>query len=259
MGDLASWETSGGAVASDPRANFERLWVEYGLSDALNVRFGKFQTPVGRWNLAPAEPFVWTPTQPASVELGLDEHSTGVAIFGSFHPEDRVVSYQVFGQVIDTFDVESDESPAERSVGVRLEYGEARGAWSFGGAVLANEKNGAWTTQGALDAKWRATDRLELTSELHVSSGDIPGRDFWGVFVEAAYPLDRVSPKLARLYLVGRAEHYDAADGRAAQIFDFGVNWLPREWLNLKAGYRAVTHENAELASGLHASFSVLF
>jgi hypothetical protein len=259
VGDLLAWETNQSDVESDPRANFERLYAEYTHSDALNLRFGKFQTPVGRWNLAPAEPFVWTATQPASVELGLDEHQTGVAIYGSFHPKNRVVSYQVFGQVIDAFDVESDESPAERSVGARLEYGDARGNWSFGGAVLANEKDGAWTTQGAVDAKWRATDRLELTSELHVSGGDIPGRDFWGVFVEGAYPLDRLSPKLSRLYLVGRAEHYDAAGERATQVFDFGVTWLPREWLNLKAGYRALTHENGELADGLHVSISVIF
>lgn len=259
VGDLLAWETDASSVESDPRANFERLYAEYTHSDALSIRFGKFQTPVGRWNLAPAEPFVWTVTQPASVELGLDEHQTGVAIYGSFHPRGRVVSYQVFGQVLDAFDVESDESPAERSVGARLEYGDAQGDWSFGGALLANEKRGAWTTQGAADAKWQASDRLELTSELHVSRGDISGRDFWGAFVEGAYALDRLSPKLSRLYLVGRVEHYDASAARAAQLFDVGLTWLPREWLNLKAGYRAVTHESDELRSGLHVSFSVLF
>ena len=259
IGGLLGWETDSSNVTSSPKANFERLYLEYSASDALNFRVGKFLTPVGRWNLAPAEPFVWTATQPRILERGLDEHQTGVAIFGSFYPEKRAVNYWIYGQVIDAFDEESDETPAERSVGGRIEYGEARGAWSFGSSLLASELDGAWSTAGGVDAKWRVTDRLELSSELLVSGGDIPGRDFWGMFVEGAYPLDRLSPKLTKLYLVGRAEHFDVAGERATQIFDFGLTWLPAPWLNLKAGYRAPTHSSADLRAGLDVSISVVF
>jgi hypothetical protein len=258
IGDLASWRTSGGSVKSSPDANFERLYAEYSHSDALNVRVGKFLTPVGQWNLAPAEPFVWTPTQPAILELGIDEHQTGVAIFGSFYPEQRVVRYWVYGQVIDAFDAESDEVPAERSVGARLELGDARGAWTVGSSLLASELNGAWTTTGGLDAKWRG-ERIELSSELLVSGGDIPGRDYWGAFVEAAYPLDRLSPRLAKLYLVGRLEHFDASGAKAVQLVDFGLTWLPKDWLNLKAGYRAAIHDAGDLSDGVKITISVLF
>ena len=259
IGGLLGWETDSSNVTSSPKANFERLYLEYSASDALNFRVGKFLTPVGRWNLAPAEPFVWTATQPRILERGLDEHQTGVAIFGSFYPEKRAVNYWIYGQVIDAFDEESDETPAERSVGGRIEYGEARGAWSFGSSLLASELDGAWSTAGGVDAKWRVTDRLELSSELLVSGGDIPGRDFWGMFVEGAYPLDRLSPKLTKLYLVGRVEHFDLSGERATQIFDFGLTWLPAPWLNLKAGYRAPTHSSADLRAGLDVSISVVF
>jgi hypothetical protein len=258
VGDLATWETSGGAVESDPRANFERLYAEYSHGDALNLRFGKFLTPVGQWNLAPAEPFVWTATQPAILELGIDEHQTGIALFGSLYPKKRRVSYWLYGQLIDAFDVESDETPAERSVGARLETSDARGEWTFGGSLLASELDGAWTTLGGLDTKWRG-ERLELSSELLVSGGDIPGRDYWGVFVEAAYPLDRLSPKLAKLYVVGRAEHFDARGADATQLVDFGLTWLPWEWLNVKLGYRAAIEDSTQLGDSLHFTLSVLF
>jgi hypothetical protein len=258
VGGLASWETSGGPVESSPKANFERLYAEYSHSDALNVRVGKFLTPVGQWNLAPAEPFVWTPTQPAIIELGLDEHQTGIAISGSFYPEKQVVRYWVYGQVIDAFDVEKDETPAERSAGARLELGDARGTWTVGSSLLGSELGGAWTTTGGVDAKWRG-ERLELSSELLISGGDIPGRDFWGAFLEAAYPLDRLSPRLAKLYLVGRLEHFDARGAEATQLVDFGLTWLPQEWLNLKAGYRAAIRDQGSLVDGLKVSVSVLF
>ena len=68
-----------------------------------------------------------------------------------------------------------------------------------------------------------------------------------------------LSPKLAKLYLVGRVEHFDLASERATQIFDFGLTWLPAPWLNLKAGYRAPTHSNPEVRAGLNVSISVLF
>jgi hypothetical protein len=259
IGELLSWETNSSDVESSPHANFERLYVEYSASDALNFRAGKFLTPFGHWNLVPAEPFVWTATQPAILEIGLDEHQTGVAIFGSFYPEKRVVNYWIYGQVIDAFDVESDEVPAERTAGGRIEYGEARGAWSFGGSLLGSKLDGAWSTTAGIDAKWRATDRLELSSEALVTRGDIPGRDLWGAFIEASYPLDRLSPKLAKLYLVGRVEHFDLSGARATQIFDLGLTWLPAPWLNLKAGYRAPTHQNPEVRAGLNVSISVLF
>jgi hypothetical protein len=259
VGDLFSWESGSEEVESDPTAFFERLYAEYGARDALNIRFGKFQTPIGRWNLTPAEPFTWLATGPAIVEEGFDEHQTGVALHGSFYPEKRVVSYWVYGQVIDAFDAESDDDPIDRSAGGRLEYGDARGAWSFGASLLGSKKDGAWTTTGGVDAKLRIGERLELSSEALVSGGDIPGRDFWGAFVEAAYPLDQLSPKLSKLYLVGRVEHFDRDGAEAVQLVDFGLTWLPKEWLNLKAGYRAAIHDAGDLSDGLKLSFSVLF
>ena len=259
IGGLLAWDSAEKEVDSSPHANFERLYAEYSASDALNLRFGKFQTPVGRWNLAPAEPFTWLSTQPAILEFGLDEHQTGVALFGSFYPEKRVLSYWVYGQVLDAFDEEGDDIPAHRSVGGRIEYGDARGAWSFGGSLLASELAGAWSTAGGVDAKWRMGERLELSSEWLVSRGDIPDRDYWGAFVEAAYPLDQLSPKLAKLYLVGRFEHFDVVGDRPVEIIDFGLTWLPAEWLNLKAGYRVLTHRDRNLSDELKISISVLF
>jgi len=259
IGDLLDWRSNSDDVHSDPNAFFERLYAEYSASDALTLRFGKFQTPVGRWNLAPAEPFTWTATAPALVEEGFDEQQTGVALHGSFYPEKRVVSYWLYGQVIDAFDGESDDDPIDRSAGGRLEYGDVRGTWSFGASLLGSRKDGGWTTTGGLDAKLRIGPRLELSSEALVSGGDIPGRDYWGAFVEAAYPLDQLSPRLAKLYAVGRVEHFDLAGAPAVELVDFGLTWLPKEWLNLKVGYRAAIHDRADLRDELKLSLSVLY
>ena len=259
VGDLFTW-APGDTVESDATATFERLYAEYSVSDALSFRFGKFQTPFGHWNLAPAEPFVWTPTQPVTLESGLGEESlTGAMIFGSFYPKKRVVNYWVVGQFIDSFDLESDENPPDRAVGGRIEYGEAQGAWLVGSSLLASAEQGRWSTLGGIDAKLRVGERLELSTEFAISGGDIPGRDFLGVFVEAAYPLDALSPKLAKVYAVGRIEHFDPSPGQDAQIADVGLTWLPKEWLVLKASYRFSTHDVPQVEPGLLVTMSVLF
>ena len=259
IGNLFAWEP-GSSVESSAKAHFEQLHAEYRSGDAFNIRLGKFQSPVGRWNMVPAEPFVWTPTQPVMLEVGLGEEShTGAEIFGSFYPEAHVAKYWIYGQFTNSFDLERDENPPNRGVGGRVEYGESRGAWSLGGSLLASGKNGEWSTLGGLDQKMRVGERLELSSELLVSGGDLPGRDFWGVFVESVYPLDAFSPKLATLYCVGRAEHFDPSFDSSLEIFDGGFAWRPRDCLLLKASYRFLNHEIEQVSSGLIVSVSVIF
>src|SRR5262249_17234134 len=60
VGPLVEWKRGQRGVRSDPDLEVDRLYLDLEARDALNVRFGKFLTPIGRWNLAPIEPLVWT-------------------------------------------------------------------------------------------------------------------------------------------------------------------------------------------------------
>jgi hypothetical protein len=258
VGDLAELDTGDGDVTSDPDLTVERLHADWSVSDAVNFRVGKFQTPVGRWNLVPAEPFVWTAEEPVTVEQGFDEHQTGVALFGSTFRGSRTLGYWLYGQVVDELDTPSDESPADRSAGARLEYGSSRGEWSVGTSFLSSKKDGHWSQLGGLDAVLRRGP-VELTTEVLVQGGDIPGRDLWGAHVLAVYDLQSLTPRLNGLYLVGRYEHFHPSQARRANVFDVGLTWIPVHWLNLKLGYRFADRETREVERRLRASISVLF
>ena len=140
VGDLLRYEPGADDVDSNPEVNTERLYLDLGRSDALNLRLGKFQTPVGRWNLVPAEPFVWTASDPVLVERAFDEHQTGAALFGSFYPRSNTLSYWLYGQFVEPLDPDTDSEPADRSVGGRLEWGGPVGDWSVGTSLLASER-----------------------------------------------------------------------------------------------------------------------
>ncbi len=257
--DLLSYEPGADDVDSAPELQTERLYLELSRSDALNLRLGKFQTPVGRWNLVPAEPFVWTSSEPVLVERAFDEHQTGAALFGSFYPGSRRLGYWLYGQFVEPLDPETDEEHADRSVGGRLEYDGTLEDWSVGASYLASERKDDWSHLGGLDAVWR-TGPLELTTEFVAEGGSIPDRDLWGVYLQGVYDLGSASRDLRNFYFVARYEHFDPrGSSEDANLWDLGITWLPVDYLNLKVGYRLSDRQTDDVSDGLTASISVLF
>lgn len=262
LGRLLSVQTDRDGVRSDPDAEIERLYGDLSPNDAMNLRIGKFLTPVGRWNLVPAEPFVWTANEPEIVETAFDEHQTGGAFFGSVYPGSHNVSYWLYGQFMDPLDPSDDPLPSHRSLGGRLEFGDALGNWSIGASVLASEKNDDWSYLGGLDALLQLGP-VELMSEFDIREDTRPkddSEDLWGVYLQGVVDVGRLVSPLRGLYAVGRYEHYDANDPlEDADLWDVGLTWLPVPWVNIKATYRFTDHPTEDVRRGLSASFSIVF
>ncbi len=258
FGDLASWDRERDDFDHDPDIVVERLYADWIYNDALNLRIGKFQTPVGRWNLVPAEPFVWTAVEPVQIDRAFEEHQTGAALFGTFYPGNETLRWWVYAQLIDPLDPDPDFETAERTAGARLEYGNALGGWSIGASLLAAEQKNEWSYLAGFD--WMVQlGPLEVTSEAVFSEGSIPDRDLWSVYVQGVYDL-RAVPFLDNVYLVARFEHFDPdGQGNDVSLWDVGVSWLPVPWLNLKAGYRFSDRVTDDVVEGVTASLSVLF
>src|SRR5262249_2061258 len=77
IGPLAEWESGKKGVRSNPDFEVDRLYLDLEAKDALKLRLGKFLTPIGRWNLAPIEPLVWTTSEPVIVDKVFDKTMTG--------------------------------------------------------------------------------------------------------------------------------------------------------------------------------------
>jgi hypothetical protein len=252
-------QTNSDDVDSDPDFEIERLYGDLSHSDALNLRVGKFQTPIGRWNLVPAEPFVWTATEPIQLETAFDEHQTGGAFFGSAYPASGNLTYWLYGQFIDPLDASEDPEPADRSAGGRLEYSDSLGRWSLGSSFLATELNDDWSYLGGLDVLVHVGP-FEFQSEFLIQEGEIEERDLWGVYLQGVADLGSAADMLRGLYLVGRYEHFNPAGWtQDANVWNVGLSWLPTRYLNLKAGYQFSDDQTEEVSRGFFASFSVLF
>jgi hypothetical protein len=259
LGPLLFVDTGSGDVRSSGDAHVERLYGDLSKSDALNLRVGKFQTPVGIWNLVPAEPFTWTATDPVLAETAFDEHQTGAAFYGSLYPGHETLDYWVYGQFVDALDPSDDPSPSQRSVGGRLRYAGPFGRWDVGSSFLASEQGADWNFLGGLDGLWRI-GHLELQGEFAIVSGDIPGRDLWGLYLQGEYDLGSLSSLLRGLHAVGRYEHFDReGPDPAVDLGDLGLAWMPRRFLIVKADYRLASHQTPDVRRGLFSSISVIF
>ena len=259
VGGLFSIESHHGDVDGDIEGAVERLYADLRYNDALNLRFGKFQTPIGRWNLVPAEPFTWTSVDPIQVDLAFDEHQTAAALFGSLYPGGNVLSYWVYGQFTDALDPDPDTDPADRTWGARLEYGAALGEWSVGSSFYAAKKKGDWSYLTGLDFQLHLGP-LELTSEAVYETSDVPENDLWGVYLQGVYDLGSLHGALRNVYFVGRYEHWrpEESSGRA-NIYDLGLTWIPKPYLTIKAGYRLSDRRTEDVRPGFTASVSLLF
>ncbi len=257
IGGLVSWEPGTGSVESSPDVRFERLYAEVSAGDVLSARLGKFQTPVGLWNLVPAEPFTWTATNPVLVDAAFDEHQTGAALFGSLYPGATTVEYWAYGQFLDP--LHPDEGAMDRGAGGRLRVGGARGDWAVGASFLASRRAGEWNRLAGLDAFW-GRGSLELQTEVAVVQGEIPGRDFSGGYLQAAYHLGAHSAPLRGLHLVARYERFVASSaGPARDVGNVGLAWIPKPFLNVKATYQLVDEPSPMAGLGAFGSVSFIF
>jgi len=254
VGTLAELERGRKGVHSNPSLEVERLYLDLGTNDALRLRFGKFLTPIGRWNLARIEPLLWTTSEPLIVEEVFDDSTTGAMLHGAVFPQGGALSYSLYGAYLPPLDAESDEHPARYSAGAHLEWASLKG-WTIGASYFASQlENKEWNHLGGADLLWHPHRRVELSGEILFGEGSREDGRLWGLYAQTVVEVMRT------LYLVGRYERFDPpGGGRAINLFDLGFAWVPVPYLRFKADYLITDHRHELAEPGVRMSFSLLF
>lgn len=76
-GYVQHWDTQNSRT-TNTKLNIERLYIDYQYNDTLQVRLGKYNTPVGYWNMEPINVMQDTTSIPYSSYLIFPRYSTGV-------------------------------------------------------------------------------------------------------------------------------------------------------------------------------------
>jgi hypothetical protein len=253
-GELATVASDQSGIRSHLALEVPRAYGDFSASDALNLRFGQFLTPIGLWNPVPAEPFVWTTSEPLIVEEVFDETMTGAMLSGRAFALNGAFSYSLYGTFLDQLDADPGEPPAPRSTGAYLEWASL-GGWTIGASYFASEaKTGPWHNLGGVDGLWRPNERIELSTEAVFGEGTRRNGGLWGLYAQA------VAETVDTLYAVARYEHFDPpGGGHSINLYDVGLTWIPVYYLRAKVDYSFADHRDELAEPGLRFSLSLLF
>jgi hypothetical protein len=246
--DLVRVDTKGHGGTADNRFEVERLYADLNLRDELQIRLGRFLTPVGRWNVIHAQPLVWTTSRPLVTDLPFDNNTTGAMLFGEMG--ERLV-YSLFGQFVKDFESRPQYQSQRYSAGARLAADLHPGA-SIGATFLSFRDNHRWHQLGGTDLAWNR-DPLELLAELTADGAEGLSGVQWGTFVQAA-----VATPLW-VHLVGRYEYFDPRGEQPIHLVDLGIAYRPMSFLLLKAEYLIASRSSDLAEPGFKSSISLLF
>jgi hypothetical protein len=256
--DIVQVDDHGRGGTVDHVFTVERLYGDVAASEYLNVRFGKFLTPVGRWNVIHAQPLVWTTSRPLVTLLPFDTHVTGAMLFGTLLPQTSAFTYSVYGQFLNEFERLPEEQQADRSAGLRLEYGVREG-WACGASYQSFSHARHWAHLGGLDTVFRQGP-VELMGEAVFEDTTGAGAGATGVGQDWGLYLQTVLQVRPTFFLVGRYEHFDQrAPQPAVNLVVLGVAYKPAAFVILKAEYLIADRRAEESPPGFKSSLAILF
>ncbi len=256
-------------TGSSANLSLERIYLDYRANDKINLRLGKFLTPIGRWNQEHPDPLTWTTLRPLISQSAFPTNATGLMLYGNLPLGPQGLDYQLFASPGTDWQPSPRLDPFERALGLRVATAlspELQIGASLAGFQQRNFDRQRFRLLG-VDAVWR-WHGAELSAEAIVrrgeggagslggggsSSGGRPASEH-GWFVQAVWPL------APRWSLVGRMEAYkraqDAQENHSALagiVYRSGRHWV------LKAEWIGSSSPAQDLPQGLLSSLTFLF
>ncbi len=242
--------------ASEPYVALDRLYVDYRYRDALNVRAGKFLTPIGHWNQEHSDPQVWTVLRPLISQSAFPTNATGVMLFGSVPVGSQWIDYQTYASDGGEWRPSPGSHPFESSFGGRVSTALnpfmqlGLSASRFRQEGLGSSRFNLFGADLALN--WQGA---EVSGEIiHRHGKDANVGEEHGWFAQAAIPVAE------RWWVVSRLEQYRrAVDDSQSSTALLGVVYRSgRHWV-FKAEWAHASGGPSGLPSGFLSSLTMVY
>lgn len=261
--------SSSGISTSNADFDIERIYVDYRLASRASLRFGKFLTPIGRWNLIHADPLIWTVSRPLTTAVPFSRHAAGLMLHGTWPLGKTDLDYSVFAddsELLDPSqrdelaypDIEHDSNEQnvfDHALGFRVLYRSFNERLQIGVSAARLQLMGIEHTKNLLgsDLYW-SVGRMEVSGEAvyRANSGESTA-DEWGAFLQLVVPLSQ------RVYAVGYHERFKPDIVSATATVDsLGIAFVPSPPVKIKLEHRDGRHNQSVAPDGWFASFSFL-
>lgn len=254
--DGLTWKQGQRITTRHAYLGLERLYVDFNYSDSVNLRGGKFLTPIGRWNTIHADPLVWTTSRPLITERAFPTNATGAMLYGTVPAFGKTLDYSVYTALGDDWRPNPKLDPFSEAYGFHVSA-PLSGLGEFGVSYVNFEQRKSIGERRNLVGVdyFRTFDRYELSAEAIYRLSDEGGlASEKGLFVQGVAPLTQ------RLYLVGRYEWFDPAGiARPLNLGVIGVALKLSPAVVLKAELSHASHNSIGAQEGFFTSIAVLF
>lgn len=246
----------GNSGVDEARPVLERAYLDFAQSDALQLRLGKFLTPIGRWNQLHAAPLTWTTSRPLITEDTFPTNATGGMLRGVLPAMGDALEWSIFVTPGEELFREAGEASFERAYGLRLTQGLGSHL-RMGISVADYEERTDRERKTLYSADFLyARDGFELSGEfaLRQRSRTTRREDETGFYLQA------VAPIATRLFAVARFETFAGAeDSDDLHLYLGGLTWRLSPTLVLKAEYSTTTENPGEVPEGFLGAVALLF
>ena len=248
-----TWE-EGGAPPNTGDAYFdvERLYADYSLSGMLNLRGGRYLTPIGRWNLIHAAPLVWTSTRPAATDRLFPLSLNGAMLHGAVPWGNEAIEYAAYVEAVRDQSHDPGEIRFKDTRGLRINY---TGAMEVGlnlSQFALDEDDHARYNMIGLDFL-KAWNGWEVSGEIYQRERRDDGGDSGGGYLQGVAPLG------SQWFGVARVENLREEDRGTTSRWLLGTAWRYASDRVIKFEYAGGKDEHPDMPRGFIASFAILF
>ena len=235
---VKSWQNDLSQTTQDHKLYLERVYLDYNVDENYQFRFGKYNSPIGFWNLLPINVLRETTSSPVSTEIIFPRFTTGVDATYSHYATDTL-KVDLMLQHNDGLDETYNNYNTDRHYALGLSYEKNDLTLKVNGGYFHRDDHpdnqvldSADLYYLLLSAKYEADD-YQLMAELGSQhSNDTFTTPYAGYF-QGVY---RLTP---RHIAVARVESYnDKRADEADDIMIFGYTYRPLYPIALKAEYQ---------------------
>lgn len=237
------------------RIDVERLYGEYSFSGLLNLRMGRFLTPVGRWNQIHAAPLVWTTIRPMATQQLFPLNIDGLMVHGAVALEQlgwggNSLEYSAYVELVRDMEEDKNEPDFRRTSGARMVFNSVV---DIGLSVARFEEDIAGNPRYRLLGLDFATGRNGWEASGEIYKRFEHGDGGHGGYLQGVAPLGGAWSALARYEL------FQTPDNDSRERWLIGAAWKPRNNDILKIEYVSGDDTVSYSPKGFMASYAILF
>ncbi|MFK5938461.1 MAG: hypothetical protein QM497_08710 [Sulfurimonas sp.] len=165
----------------DKTLHIERLYVDYAYNDEYNFQLGKYNSPIGFWNLLTVDVLKETTSDPVSTSIIFPQYTTGLDVSYASYKNNNL-KLDVMLQHNNDFDSDFNNYKVDKHYALGISYNENEYSVKVNGGYF----NDLYYAQ--VGAKYE-TDKYEILGEIgHQTSKDTTTTPYAG-YVQGSYKL----------------------------------------------------------------------